>query len=111
MGPDATLDAVLAKAASGDPGAVRLIGDVGRAVGRALSGICTVLDPRLVVVGGKTAAAGEPLLAGIRAALARSVSPAIDRAVRVVGGELGARAEVLGAVALANRGTAVHLPP
>lgn len=106
-----TLDAVLSLAAAGDAGAVRLIEDAGAAVGRALSGICTVLDPRLVVVGGKTAAAGEPLLAGIRSALAHSVSPAVNRAVGVVAGALGARAEVLGAVALANRGTATHLPP
>jgi predicted NBD/HSP70 family sugar kinase len=111
IGPGATLDAVLSRAAGGDPGAVRLIEDAGRAVGRALSGICTVLDPRMVIVGGKTAAAGEPLLSGIRAALARSVSPAINRTVRVVGGQLGARAEVLGAIALANRGTAAQPLP
>jgi predicted NBD/HSP70 family sugar kinase len=111
MGPGTTLDAVLSLARDGDPGAVRLIEDAGRAVGRALSGICTVLDPRLVIVGGKTSAAGEPLLAGIRAALAREVSPSVNRTVRVVGGELGARAEVLGAIALANRNTAVHLLP
>jgi predicted NBD/HSP70 family sugar kinase len=111
MGPGTTLDTVLALVAGGDAGAVRLIEDAGRAVGRALAGVCTVLDPRLVVVGGKTAASGEPLLAGIRAALARSVSPAVNRAVGVVAGELGARAEVLGAVALANRCVAAHLPP
>lgn len=104
MGPGVTLDAVLSSARSGDPGAVRLIEDAGRAVGRALSGICTVLDPTMVIVGGKTAAAGEPLLSGIRAALARSMSPSMNRTVRVVTGDLGARAEVLGAVALANRG-------
>lgn len=110
MGPGVTLDAVLSAARSGDPGAVRLIEDAGRAVGRALSGICTVLDPMMVIVGGKTAAAGESLLAGIRAALVRGVSPAVSRSVRVVPGELGARAEALGAVALANRSTNAHPP-
>lgn len=110
-GPGATLDDVLRLTGAGDPGASRLIEDAGRAVGRALAGICTVLDPRLVVVGGKTGAVGEPLLAGIREALARNVSPSINRAVRVVGGELGARAEVLGAIASANSGTSAHLLP
>jgi predicted NBD/HSP70 family sugar kinase len=84
--------------------------DAGRAVGRALAGICTTLDPTMIVVGGKTAAAGEPLLSGIRAALARGVSPSVNRNVRVVAGELGARAEALGAVALANRRTNAPLP-
>jgi len=111
MGPGVTLDAVLSAAGSADPGAVRLIEDAGRAVGRALSGICTVLDPAMVIVGGKTAAAGEPLLAGIRATLARGVSPAVSRSVRVVPGELGASAEALGAVAIASRRTNADLSP
>jgi predicted NBD/HSP70 family sugar kinase len=110
-GPGATLDDVLRLTGEGDPGARRLIEDAGRAVGRALAGLCTVLDPRLVIVGGKTAAVGEPLLAGIRVSLARGVSPSIDRAVRVVGGELGAHAEVLGAIALVNRGVEAKRPP
>ncbi len=107
MGAGVTLDAVLGAARSGDPGAVRLIEDAGLAVGRALSGICTVLDPTLVVVGGKTAGAGEPLLAGVRTALGRGVSRSVGRAVGVVAGELGGRAEVMGAVALANRGASL----
>ncbi|MCP2163191.1 ROK family transcriptional regulator [Goodfellowiella coeruleoviolacea] len=108
-GADLTLDDVVALCRDGDPGARRVVEDAGRAVGRALAGVCTVLDPRLVVVGGKTAPAGEPLLAGIRAVLARRLSPSINQAVRVVSGELGSRAEVLGAVALVTRSTPGHV--
>jgi predicted NBD/HSP70 family sugar kinase/biotin operon repressor len=96
-----TLDAVIGLVKGGDPGATRLVSDAGQAVGRLLAGMCSLLDPGLVVVGGELAPAGEPLLASIRDSLGRWTSPASGRKYRVVAGELGARAEVLGAVALA----------
>ncbi|MBM9506489.1 ROK family transcriptional regulator [Actinacidiphila acididurans] len=110
-GPDTTLDDVLRLTAAGDVGALRAVEDAGRAVGHALSGLCTMLDPRLIVVGGRTGTAGEPLLEGIRATLARELSPPLNRSVRVVPGALGTRAEVLGAIALAHRETPAHVLP
>ena len=95
------LDDVLAACRAGEPGALRIVADAGRAVGTALAGVCTMLDPDLVVVGGRTAAAGRPLLDGIVETLGRGVPPTDEPLVPVVAGELGARAEVLGAVALA----------
>jgi predicted NBD/HSP70 family sugar kinase len=70
-------------------------------VGTALAAACTLLDPELVVVGGSTAAAG-PLLPALRESLARGLRPGSRRGPEVVRGHLGARAEVLGAVALAT---------
>jgi predicted NBD/HSP70 family sugar kinase len=70
-------------------------------VGAALAAACTMLDPDLVVVGGTTAAA-EPLLPALRESLARGLRPGSQRGPVVVRGQLGARAEVLGAVALAT---------
>jgi predicted NBD/HSP70 family sugar kinase len=102
-GPDVTLPAVLDLVRAGDPGACRAVADAGRAVGKALAGICAVLDPRLVVVGGQLAAAGTPLLDGVRAELLRWLPPSLASGVSVVAGQLGARAEVLGAIALAGR--------
>ena len=87
-------------AVAGDDGANRVFSDCGRAVGEALAGICSVLDPCLVVVGGKASAAREALLAGVRAGLNRRLPPSIIGELPVVIGELGARAEVLGAIAL-----------
>lgn len=107
-GPGTTLADVFALAAADDPGCVRVLGDAGRAVGRALTGICAVLDPRLIVIGGRAAAAGAPLLGGVREVLSRSLPPALSQGV-VVAGELGERAEVLGAVALATRSTSADL--
>lgn len=47
-----------------DPGALRIFGDCGRAVGEALAGISAVLDPFMVIVGGKASAVG-PVLGAI----------------------------------------------
>ena len=102
-----TLAEVLERAAAHDAGALRVMSDAGRAIGRALAGVCAVLDPELVIVGGKVGAAGESLLAGVRETLALGLPPAIGRGLRVVPGALGAEAEVLGAISLAGRATAL----
>ena len=108
-GPDTTLADVVELAVAGDPGCHRVVVDAGRTIGRALSGICAVLDPKLVIVGGRIAAAGPPLLDGVREVLARRLPAAISQGVVVAAGRLGDRAEALGAVALATRSTSVHL--
>jgi predicted NBD/HSP70 family sugar kinase len=108
-GPDTTLAEVVDLAVAGDPGCHRVIVDAGRTIGRALSGICAVLDPKLVIIGGEIAAAGPPLLDGVREVLERRLPSAISQGVVVTAGRLGDRAEVLGAVALATRSTAAHL--
>ncbi|HEX3786605.1 MAG TPA: ROK family transcriptional regulator [Pseudonocardiaceae bacterium] len=102
-GPDVSLPAVLDLVRTGDPGACRAVTDAGRAVGKALAGICAVLDPRLVVVGGRLAAAGVPLLDGVREELLRWLPPSLGGGLTVLAGQLGARAEVLGAIAMAGR--------
>src|SRR4030088_2438568 len=86
--------------ASGDAGAGRVVADAGRAVGRALAGACSVLDPGLVIIGGEIAATGEVLLENIRESLDRGTSPAAGRSYEIALGALGAKAEVLGPVAL-----------
>lgn len=102
-GPDVTLPAVLDLVRAGDPGACRAVADAGRAVGKALAGICAVLDPHLVVVGGQLAAAGAPLLNGVREELLRWLPPSLGHGLTVLAGQLGAQAEVLGAIAMAGR--------
>jgi predicted NBD/HSP70 family sugar kinase len=76
------------------------VADAGEAVGRAVSMLVNILNPELVVIGGELAQAGSVVLDPISAGIERhSVVPAAA-AVRVVGGRLGERAEVLGAAAL-----------
>lgn len=99
--PDLDVGALIGLVLDGDPGATRVVRDAGTAVGLALSGICRILDPGMVVVGGELGAAGDALLAPVRAALADIPDPP-----PVVAGALGAQAEALGAAALAMRASA-----
>jgi predicted NBD/HSP70 family sugar kinase len=82
------------------PAARRIVVDAGRALGRALADVCNLLDPAMVVLGGDLAAAGEPLVQGVTESIARFAQPAVSR-VPVVCSQLGERAELVGAVALA----------
>jgi predicted NBD/HSP70 family sugar kinase len=85
--------------ARGTPGMARVIEDTGEAVGRALAALVTLMNPRLIVVGGDLAAIGEPLFEPIRRGIARYALPSAAGQVAVVPGLLGSSAEVRGAVA------------
>ncbi|MGO1177927.1 ROK family protein, partial [Cellulosimicrobium funkei] len=50
---------VVARADAGDELAASVVRDAARAVGRAVAGVVTVLDPEVVVVGGGMAGAGD----------------------------------------------------
>lgn len=99
-GDDLTVRDMLALARAGDHGCQRILGDAGRAVGRALADLCNCLNPDALIVGGDLGAAGEPLLSGVRESIRRYSLPAVADAVQVTAGTLGERAEVLGALAL-----------
>ncbi len=94
------LQAMLELAGEGDPGALRVINDAGRAVGHALGDLCNSLNPAAIIVGGDLSAAGTPLLSGIRESVDRHAQPGAAEAVTVKRGVLGDRAEVLGALTL-----------
>jgi predicted NBD/HSP70 family sugar kinase len=91
---------VLELDAASDAGVRRVLNDAGRAVGRALADLCNSLNPELVVVGGPLGSSAS-LLAGMRASVDRYAQPNTAAAVRVVSSELGDRAEITGALALA----------
>jgi predicted NBD/HSP70 family sugar kinase len=99
-----TLDLVELVAAR-DRGACRVVNDAGRAIGRVLADLCNALNPEAIVVGGQLSALGEPLVGGIRESVDRYALPAAAQGVRVVLGELGERAEVIGALALVTGNT------
>ena len=84
----------------------QVLSDAGRAVGRALADLCNNLNPELVVVGGSLGAS-LCLDEAIRGAIDRYTQPDTAAALRVVPGELGDRAEVVGAVSLAIARVAV----
>ncbi len=84
-------------ARAGDARALAGLARVGRALGIGIANMITVLTPDRVVIGGGVAAAGELLLAPIRAELAVRVwTTALDE-VTVVRAELGTLAGAIGA--------------
>ncbi|WP_392839963.1 ROK family protein [Streptomyces sp. LN500] len=99
-GADLTMERVVQLAREGDPGCRRVIGDVGRHIGSGVANLCNLLNPSRVVLGGSLAEAGELVLAPIRDSVSRYAIPSAGRQLSVLPGALGARAEVLGALAL-----------
>ncbi|MDA0165493.1 ROK family protein [Solirubrobacter ginsenosidimutans] len=99
-GDGLTLQDAVALAIRGDAGCQRAIADAGTAIGTAVATLCNLFNPHRVVVGGDLGAAGEFLLAPLRESLLRGAIRSAAEDVTVVQGELGDRAEVLGAVAL-----------
>ncbi|MDT4913335.1 MAG: hypothetical protein QOC66_2463 [Pseudonocardiales bacterium] len=90
--------AVLIK--QGDRGAVRAVEDAGEAVGRALASTVMTLNPRLILVGGELAAAGELLLDPMRRALRRNTVGSHNRQLEIGTSALDDTAAVRGAAAL-----------
>src|SRR5215211_3396310 len=75
-------------------------GDAARFVGVAAATLCNQLNPELLVIGGELAQTGALLLDPLRESIARYAIPAAAEDVRIVAGELGERAELLGALVL-----------
>ena len=94
------LDGVLSMAADGDPACQRALRDAGRHIGVALANLCNLVNPERIVVGGSMGHAGDLLLDPLREAVGQRAIPSAAEDVEVVLGELGERAELLGAVAL-----------
>lgn len=92
------LQDVVGRAVGGEARFVRAIADAGHLIGVATANLCNMLDPERIVVSGELAQAGELLLGPIRHTLERSLLVAQDDAPEVVQGQLGNRAEVVGAV-------------
>lgn len=99
--PALTLDDLASMGRQGDPGAGRVLRDAGREVGRALANLCNTLNPRLVVVGGSLARAGDWAVVGLREAMADQTEPRVAHALEITASRLGERAEIYGALAMA----------
>ncbi|MGH2782242.1 MAG: ROK family transcriptional regulator [Thermoleophilaceae bacterium] len=93
-------EAVLIRAASGDAGCRRALADAGRHIGVAVANLCNLVNPERIVVGGSMGQAGDVLLDPLRESVRLRVIPSAAEDVEIVAGELGERAELLGAVAL-----------
>ena len=103
-----SMDEVILLAEQGDVGCRRLIEDTATAAGRGLGMIGTVLNPPLIVIGGRMALAGEMLLEPLRASYDRHTLvkhgdvPAEAR-TEIVRGRFTENDSCLGAVGLVLR--------
>jgi predicted NBD/HSP70 family sugar kinase len=100
-----SLGRVIELAADGDVRCRRAISDAGREIGVAVAGLCNLINPERVIIGGLLSRAGELLLQPIRESLRRHAVLAAAQRVEVVPAVFVERAELLGSLALALRAT------
>jgi predicted NBD/HSP70 family sugar kinase len=99
-GREPTVQEMIAEALAGDAGCRRAITDAGRVVGGVVAGLVNLFSPEMVVIGGDLGEAGELLLEPLREAVIRDALPEAASGLEIVAGELGERANLLGALAL-----------
>jgi predicted NBD/HSP70 family sugar kinase/biotin operon repressor len=100
FGDELDPEQVVSRAADGDPGCRRALADAGRHIGVAVANLCNLVNPERIVVGGSMGHAGDLLLDPLRESVRLRAIPSAAEDVEIVPGELGERAELLGAVAL-----------
>ena len=100
-GAGLTLGRVIAMAAEGDIRCRRALSDAGREIGIAIAGLCNLINPERVVVGGALSRAGDLVLDPIRGSIRRYAIQAAAERVEVVPAVFVERAELLGCLALA----------
>ncbi|MET1155689.1 ROK family protein [Arthrobacter sp.] len=86
---------------SGDLQAIQAVRQAGRDIGDVLATCVNLVNPSVIVIGGRLAQAGEHLLAGIREVVYRRSLPLATEHLRIAPSVAGQRAGVLGAVSLA----------
>lgn len=91
---------IVEKAQQGDSATLRVVDDVGLAVGRALGNVANLINPEVIVIGGPLAGLGEILLDPVRRGLVRHALPVVGETTTLTMSSLGDRAEALGAASL-----------
>ena len=84
-----------------DAATLRAVADAGALVGETLAGLCNVLAPRSVVVGGELAQTGESFIEPLRRALHRHTQTMLASDIAVRQATFGVRNELVGALRLA----------
>src|SRR5438132_10272224 len=98
-----TLSRVIELAAEGDVRCRRAISDAGREIGVAVAGLCNLINPERVIIGGLLSRGGDLLLQPIRDSIRRHAVQAAAEGVEVVPAVFIERAELMGSLALALR--------
>jgi len=95
-----SLARIIELAGQGDIRCRRAIADAGREIGVAVAGLCNLINPERVIVGGLLSRAGDVLLRAMRESIRRHAVQAAAEIVDVRAAMFVERAELLGAVAL-----------
>ena len=96
LGPAEVVDRVRA----GDLDAIDVLRQGGREIGSVLASCVSLLNPSVIVIGGRMAAVGEHLLAGVREVVYRRAAPLAAHNLQIVTSTTADRAGVLGAAAM-----------
>ena len=100
LGESLEPEEIIARARRGDLACARALADAGRHIGAAAGTLCNLFNPQRIAVGGSLGAAGDLLIEPIREAARRRAIPSAAADVEIIPGDLGERAELLGALAL-----------
>lgn len=101
LGEDVTIERIVELARNGDAGCRRLIADAAEAAGQGLAVVGSILNPGLIVIGGRVAAAREILLDPLTSSFERysQFAPARQQ-TKIVSGAFPDNDACLGAVGL-----------
>jgi len=102
--PEPSLEDVVDAATRGNVSAQRALEDAGLHLGWALASVVNLLNPSLIIVGGRMASAGDLLLEPARTGLRRHALDSVAQ-TPIIESQLGQRASMIGAVLLAAERT------
>lgn len=80
--------------------AIQIFTQMGERLGWALAGLCNLLNPQIIIIGGGVSQARDLILNPVRAALKAKAYPIASRSVKVVLAQLGIDAGLVGAAGL-----------
>ncbi|MFQ1003685.1 ROK family protein [Modestobacter sp. SSW1-42] len=103
-----TIDDLVTAARDGHQLARRVLAEAGHHLGATLASVCDLLNPALVVIGGELADADTLLLAPVRTSLHAAAAARSLGVAHVATGQLGARAPLMGAIAVALENACAH---
>lgn len=98
--PEEDCDALLRAASGGDGFAVSVIAEAGYIIGRGLAILIHIINPEVIILSGRGAAAGKLWLAPMQQALNEHCIPKLAECTELEISPLGFDAEIVGAAAL-----------
>jgi predicted NBD/HSP70 family sugar kinase len=96
-----TLSRIVELAVAGDLRCRRAISDAGREIGVAVAGLCNLINPERVIIGGLLSRTGDVLLQPMRESIRRHAVQAAAESLDVCPAMFVERAELLGSLSLA----------